>query len=358
MESCLTPTTPFGRHIARMKVLIVDGAKDERARLVDAFYHSPDIVVVGAVSRLHTALHALGEDPPDVVVTDNNLGEDHHAAHLIVAARRCVLPPAVVVFSSDDTVEERRRCLDAGADRFVAKAAGVAALERAVTDAHGARALSRPTVADRFSLVGRIAAGVAHDLGNYLGAMNLSLETLRKRGDSEELDTFRRALDVATRLTSNMTRYARGSTPPFAIVDLPAVVQRVLDLFQRTLPNEVIVATQLEPVPAFEGNEVEVEQLVLNLLLNAADASPPQGAIVLRVHAPSANVVRFEIEDRGPGIGDVIVPDDASSKRGAGLGLGIVRAIARRHAATLRVYGAEPEGTRITVDFDVQRKLS
>jgi DNA-binding NarL/FixJ family response regulator len=68
-----------------MKVLIVDGVKEERARLVEAFFTSPEIVVVGAVARLHTALHALGEDPPDVVVTDNNLGDDH--ATLRVAAR-------------------------------------------------------------------------------------------------------------------------------------------------------------------------------------------------------------------------------------------------------------------------------
>jgi signal transduction histidine kinase len=348
-----------------MKVLIVDGAKDERARLVDAFFHSPEIVVVGAVSRLHTALHALGEDPPDVVVTDNHLGDDH-AAHLIVAARRCVVPPAIVVFSSDDTVEERRRCLEAGADRFVAKAAGVAALERAVTDAHGARVLSRPTPADRFSLVGRIAAGVAHDLGNYLGVMDVSLGLVRKRlhadNVTEEIDALRKALELAIRLTANMTRYARGATPAFGSVDLPAIVHRVLELFQRTLPNEVIVATQLEPVPTFEGSDVEVEQLVLNLVLNAADASPLKGPILIRTHVPSPHTVRFEIEDRGPGIGDIIVPDNAvsiSSKRsGAGLGLGIVRAIARRHGATLRVHGAEPEGTRVTVDFDVQRKLS
>jgi signal transduction histidine kinase len=348
-----------------MKVLIVDGAKDERARLVEAFYHSPEIVVVGAVARLHTALHALGEDPPDVVVTDNNLGDDH-AAHLIVAARRCVLPPAIVVFSTTDTVEERRRCLEAGADRFVAKAAGVAALERAVTDAHGARQHARPSNADRFSLIGRIAAGVAHDLNNYLGVIDVSLALMKKRlaneNVSEELASLRKALETSIKLTANMTRYARGASPTFGPVDLAVVVQRVLDLFRRTLPNEVGVVTHFEKVPVFEGNELEVEQLVLNLLLNAADASPAGAEISIRVSEPTPNIVRFLIEDRGPGIGDIIVPDTAmskSSKRdGAGLGLGIVRGITRRHNATLRLHGLEPQGTRVVVDFDVQRKLS
>jgi len=348
-----------------MKVLIVDGAKNERARLVEAFFHSPDIVVVGAVARLHTALHALGDDPPDVVVTDNNLGDDH-AAHLIVAARRCVVPPAIVVFSSDDTVEERRRCLEAGADRFVAKASGVAALERAVTDAHGARMLSRPSNADRFSLIGRIAAGVAHDLNNYLGVVDVSLALLKKRiagqDVSEELASLRKGLETAIRLTANMTRYARGASPAFGLVELPPIIERVLEMFRRTLPNEVVVTTHLDTVVAFEGCELEVEQLVLNLLLNAADASPRGAEIALRTYEPSESVVRFEIEDRGPGIGDIIVPDNAvsrSSKReGAGLGLGIVRAIARRHGASLRLHGAEPQGTRVTVDFDAQRKLS
>jgi signal transduction histidine kinase len=348
-----------------MKVLIVDGAKDERARLVDAFYHSQEIVIIGAVARLHTALHALGEDPPDVVVTDNNLGDDH-AAHLIVAARRCIVPPAIVVFSSDDTVEERRRCLEAGADRFVAKAAGVAALERAVTDAHGARQLSRPTNADRFSLIGRISAGVAHDLNNYLGVVDVSLALMKKRLAGQAIDqdlaSVRNALAHAIRLTANMTRYARGATPMFGNVTLQPIVQGVLDLFRRTLPNEVVVTTQFDEVPVFEGNELEVEQLVLNLLLNAADASPSGGLIAIRTSTPASSTVRFEIEDRGPGIGDIIVPDNAvskSSKRnGAGLGLGIVRTIARRHGATLRLHAAVPTGTRVTVDFDAQRKLS
>jgi signal transduction histidine kinase len=347
-----------------MKVLIVDGAKDERTRLVEAFHHSPGVVVVGAVASLHTALHALGEDPPDVVVTDNTLGDDH-AAHLIVAARRCVVPPAIVVFSSDDTIEERRRCLEAGADRFVAKAAGVAALERAVTDAHGARMLARPSNADRFSLIGRVSAGVAHDLNYYLGVVDVSLALLKKRlgpDVAEELTLLRKALEIAIRLTANMTRYARGAAPAFGLVELAPIVERVLEMFRRTLPNEVVVTTKLDPVPAFEGNEIEVEQLVLNLLLNAADASPQGGEVAIRILAPAPSTVRFEIEDRGPGIGDIIVPDNAvsrSSKReGSGLGLGIVRSIARRHGATLRLYGAVPQGTRVNVDFDAQRKLS
>jgi len=346
-----------------MKVLIVDGARDERARLVEAFYHSPEIVVVGAVARLHTALHALGEDPPDVVVTDNNLGDDH-AAHLIVAARRCVVPPTIVVFSSDDTVEERRRCLEAGADRFVAKAAGVAALERAVTDAHGARMLARASNADRFSLIGRVSAGVAHDLNNYLAAIGVSVAMMKKRLASqdvrEDLDSLRQALDTAIRLTANITRYARGASSAFGPVELRVIVQRVLDLFRRTLPNEVAVTVKVEDVPAFEGNELEVEQLVLNLLLNAADASPEGGEVAIRVIAPSPSTVRFEIEDRGSGV--VSVPDNTVSKSsrrdGAGLGLGIVRGIARRHNATLRIGTAAPRGTCVTVDFDVYRKRS
>ena len=347
-----------------MKVLIVDGAKDERARLVEAFYHSSEIVIVGAVARLHTALHALGEDPPDVVVTDNNLGDDH-AAHLIVAARRCIVPPTIVVFSSDDTVEERRRCLEAGADRFVAKAAGVAALERAVTDAHGARMIARPSNVDRFSLIGRVSAGVAHDLNNYLGVIGVSLALMKKRLASqdvrEELDSLQVAVDTAIRLTANVTRYARGASSAFGPVQLPVIVKRVLGLFGRTLPNEVTVTTKIDDVPTFEGNELEVEQLVLNLLLNAADASPEGGEIAIRVTAPSPSNVRFEIEDRGPGVGDIIVPDNEVSKSrrdGAGLGLGIVRGIARRHDATLRICAAAPRGTCVSVDFHARRRSS
>jgi signal transduction histidine kinase len=325
-----------------MKVLIVDAVKDERAKLVDVFCAcSKEIVVIGAVARLHMALHALADNPPDVVVTDSTLG-DEHAVHLITAARRCLVPPAIVVWASTDSLDERRRCLEAGATRFVPKAAGTSTLVRALCELPAST--TQPSAADRFALIGRLAAGIAHDLTNYLGVLDLSLTTTKLA----EVKTLRSAVDSAIRLTSNLTRYARGSTPPLAGVDLRAVVGRVVDTFWRALPESVGVVLALDPVPLIAGNEAELEQLVLNLLLNGADASPDGGTVTLRVHS-AGDRVRLEVEDSGPGL-DLTPIDDAltpSTKRdGAGLGLGIVRSVATRHDATLRV-----QRNRVTVDF-------
>jgi signal transduction histidine kinase len=339
-----------------MKILIVDDSKEERARLVDAFNRSTEYVVVGAVARLHTAFHALGESPPDVVVTDVILGDDH-ATHLIMAARRCVVPPAIVVYASTDAVDERRRCIEAGADRFVAKAAGFGALERVITDLAHVRAFAQPSASDRFSLIGRIAAGAAHDLNNYLGVIDVSLALMKKQlaGQplAEEVTSLRRAVESAIRLTSNMTRYARGSSPPFGPVHLAEVTQRVLEMFGRSLSPEVKVALDVDPVPAIDGVELEIEQLVLNLVLNASDAIAGGGTVMIRLRTHSG-MVRFEIEDTGRGMGIIETDDVAltrSTKReSAGLGLGIVRSIASRHGAMLKIDGPT---SRITIDFPV-----
>ena len=323
-----------------MKVLIVDSVKDERARLVEALYRSSEIVVVGAVGRLHTALHALGENPPDVIVTDCALGDDH-AVHLIAAARRCVVPPAIVVWASNDTIDERRRCLEAGASRFVSRAAGIPTLERAVVDVHATH--TRPSRQDQLALIGRLTAGVAHDLNNYLGVIDVSLALMK----TEEAESVRKVVDSAIRLTSNLTRYARGSAPPFAPVDLGMVVTRVVDMFRRSLPESVDVVFLLETVPVIEGNDLELEQLVLNLLLNAAEASPENSKVTIRLHTPASGIVRLEVEDSGQGFAAIDASFSPSTKRpGIGLGLGIVRGVAGRHAAALRFLG-----NRVTVDF-------
>jgi signal transduction histidine kinase len=216
----------------------------------------------------------------------------------------------------------------------------------------------------RFEMLGRIAAGVAHDLNNYLCIVDLALTGLERtsRHDSARrlpLLEAREAIHGAQRLTKGLLDYARGGSPTLQRVDLPSLIDYVLVLFRRLIPENVVVEVHASADPIYvHGVPADLEQLVLNIVLNACEAMPHGGVLSLRVETCGAGGVRFEATDTGCGVCDAVRtangPTSVSSKHeGAtsGLGLGIVRAVVERHDANLEIGQAVQGGTRIVVTF-------
>ncbi|HEY3354542.1 MAG TPA: ATP-binding protein [Polyangia bacterium] len=215
---------------------------------------------------------------------------------------------------------------------------------------------------DRLSILGRVTAGVAHDLANYLGMVDLSLAMLARdtrKGEREDrIAAAREATQRALSLTGCLLEYARGGTPAPALVDLAVRVRRVLDLFGRVIPDGISVVMNLtaDP-PPITGVAAELEQLILNLVLNACDAMPRGGALGLTVRASDATV-SLEVADSGSGIpaavGDIgaaPAPSSKAGRTGGGLGLGIVHCVAERHRASLQMAPRPGGGTVVTVSF-------
>src|ERR1044071_1545699 len=101
-----------------MKVLIVDGSKQKRSFLVEALGELTNVVVQGAVSHVRTAIRAVADANPDVIVTGVVL-PDGEGTHLIERVRRMTAPPSIVVVADPGSDEQRMRYLAAGADRYV-----------------------------------------------------------------------------------------------------------------------------------------------------------------------------------------------------------------------------------------------
>jgi signal transduction histidine kinase len=284
-----------------MKLLIVDGSRDERTRLMSAFCDLTNVVVIGAVSRLHTALHAIGQSSPDILVTDVRLGDDEDAVALISAARRSACPPGIVIYANEESIEDRKRCLDAGADRFVVKQAGFAALQRAVFEVNVSRqSIKRLPYENAFA--GRIAGGIAHDLNNQLTVVGAALGLARKQLGSaspRELVLAQRALDTAIALSGALSRHSQRTTRPTSIVDLAKIVRQSLDLFGRSIPMGVDTALTFETTPLISAVEPELEQLVMNLVLDACDALATGGTVSIRVHAPTPAKVQLVVARSG-----------------------------------------------------------
>ncbi|HEY5937391.1 MAG TPA: response regulator [Kofleriaceae bacterium] len=284
-----------------MKLLIVDGSKDERARLVTAFCDITNVIVIGAVSRLHTALHAIGQSLPDILITDVRLGDDEDATALIAAARRSACPPAIVVFASEDSPDDRRRCIEAGADRFVLKDAGFTALQRAVFEVNVSRQSIRRLPYEN-AFAGRIAGGLAHDLNNQLTVVAAALGLATKQLGAtppRELVLASRALDTAIALSEALSRHSQRVTRPTSLVDLAKIVKQSIDLFGRSIPMGVDTSLALEATPPISAVEPELEQLVMNLVLDACDSLATGGTVTVRVHAPSPSKVQLVVSRTG-----------------------------------------------------------
>jgi DNA-binding NarL/FixJ family response regulator len=115
-----------------MRVLVVDPSREQRAQIVLSLCELTNVVVVGAVGGVRSALHALAEATPDVVVTAEC------DLDLIIASQRCQRPPDVIVFG-----DAAADCLDAGASALVSSAEGLEGLQRALVSTSSRR--KRPT---------------------------------------------------------------------------------------------------------------------------------------------------------------------------------------------------------------------
>jgi len=149
-----------------------------------------------------------------------------------------------------------------------------------------------------------------------------------------------------TRLTHTLLQYARGDSPPFALVDPSMLVRRVMRILGRSVPSNVAVELDVsDKAKRIHGALPELEQMLANLVMNSVDAMPDGGTLRIRVQPTSSDAVFLEVADEGNGSPGVTTKPN----RRMGLGLGIVRRVVERHAGTLRITPRTPHGTVVTL---------
>jgi two-component system NtrC family sensor kinase len=226
------------------------------------------------------------------------------------------------------------------------------------------RQLSR---AERLALSGRIMAEVAHEVGTPLHSVAGHLELLRKdlpphlvAGElGQRLDVIQgqvaRVIEIIAQLL-DLTRSAPGPAGP---VDLNRVVQDVGDLVRpATTSAGLTLELALDPgLPRIQGHRHELQQLLLNLITNAIDATPAGGRVSITTAAPrSDGPVELAVTDSGRGIPEplrkaVFEPFFTTKHggRGTGLGLAIASQIVRSHGGRIELASQEGRGTTFRV---------
>lgn len=212
---------------------------------------------------------------------------------------------------------------------------------------------------ERLASLGRLAAGIAHEINNPLEGLSNYLSLLEedlKMGETREADLLlsraREGLERIAGIVRQVLHFADPGRSPKTLLDLREVVERTLD-FVRSNPafRHLAVHQEIpgEPLPVL-GNAITLGQLLLNLLLNACQVQPEGGEVTVAAHTEGDRVV-VSVADRGPGfsaaaLGHLFEPF-FSTRGSTGLGLAVCHGIAVDHGGTLGVENRPGGGARI-----------
>ena len=208
--------------------------------------------------------------------------------------------------------------------------------------------------ADRLSAIGQLSASLAHEIRNPLasieGAANI-IESPQTSPDlrRDSLAIIRKECHRLNRLLTNLLNFARPRQPAYQAVEPGRLIDAIVSLAGHSAEqNGIVLRKDLSPAaPPFECDPEQIKQVLLNLTINAIQAMPKGGEIVLSACGKGSSIV-ISVQDQGEGIRPadlerIFDPFFTTKDAGTGLGLSVVHQIVTQHGGVVR---AEPNPTR------------
>jgi signal transduction histidine kinase len=234
---------------------------------------------------------------------------------------------------------------------------------------------------ERTAQIASLAAGITHDINNPLGALKASVDLvaksnsrLKKNGcaspeDIEKiigiidssLSVIVSAIERINAVVRALKNFSRLDRARVAYADLNASIENVVLLLQPQILRRVRIDSDLNPLPRLKCNPQEINQLAMNLIVNAIEASPKGGTIAISTRLNDKEV-HFEVRDEGDGIAETIgdqvfEPMFSTKPDHAGMGLTLVKDIVIRHNGRIR-YESSAAGTSFLVSLPVEGPIN
>lgn len=225
---------------------------------------------------------------------------------------------------------------------------------------------------DRLAVLGRMAAGLAHEVKNPLGAIKGAAQLLsegpdhqRSAADSEFLSIILEEVERLDRVVGSVLNYARPAKIHAAEMDVGRVTERTARMLETEVPECRLIVEVSPGLPTVRGDAEQLRQVLINLIRNAVQAMEGEGQVLIRVESALSarsshhgeapdSWVAIAVSDTGPGMAkdvrkNLFIPFYTTKQRGSGLGLAISQRIVEEMEGRIEVDSRPGQGTCFTV---------
>lgn len=221
--------------------------------------------------------------------------------------------------------------------------------------------------AEKMVSLGQLASSIAHEIKNPLAGISGAMQVLAsdfpaQHPNQEVVKEIRGQVDRLNQVVQNLLDFAKPSQPRFFEADIHEILARILFLLKQQARelNVRIEEDFSSGLPLLWVDEKRIQQVFLNIGLNALQAMGEGGKLTIRTSCPHAGAVEVEFEDTGPGIpreqlNTVFQPFFTTKPKGTGLGLAIAQRILREHGGEIRLRSEPGIGTCFTLSFPTAR---
>jgi signal transduction histidine kinase len=221
---------------------------------------------------------------------------------------------------------------------------------------------------EKMAGLGRLAAGVAHEINNPMSGIMLYANLVQEELGHDhplanDLQTIILEAERCKVIVADLLEFSHQTTYEMELVDLNEVIQKTLTILQhQPLFQNITIIRELDPLlPGIYGNSIRLNQVVMNIVVNAAQAMEGKGELrIISRSRANQDINEIVIHDTGPGIKNELLEKifdpfftTKATGDGTGLGLSVSYAIVKEHKGSIRVASTPETGTTFTLRFPV-----